>query len=120
MKDQINRGGDKVAADEVEDHLLAHPAVRECAVVAMPDPLIGERTCAFVVPGPRGAAPGLAEMVAFLRDRGLAAYKLPDRLEVVESFPHTAVGKVDKRRLRERIRELTGAQPGSTSAERGR
>ncbi|WBB94083.1 (2,3-dihydroxybenzoyl)adenylate synthase [Verrucosispora sp. WMMC514] len=120
VKDQINRGGDKVAADEVEDHLLAHPAVRECAVVAMPDPLIGERTCAFVVPGPRGAAPRLAEMVAFLRDRGLAAYKLPDRLELVESFPRTAVGKVDKRRLRERIRELTGAQPGSTSAEGGR
>ena len=96
-KDIINRGGEKISAEEVENHLLAHPAVRDVAVVGMPDDVLGERSCAYVVP--RGAAPALAELVAFLRQRGLADYKLPDRLEVVETFPGTGVGKVSKKDL---------------------
>lgn len=100
-KDQINRGGDKVAAEEVENHLLAHPAVHDAALVAMPDAYLGERSCAFVIA--RGDAPKTRELTAFLRERGLAQFKIPDRIEFVDRFPQTGVGKVDKRQLRERI-----------------
>ncbi|MFD2172188.1 (2,3-dihydroxybenzoyl)adenylate synthase [Tumebacillus lipolyticus] len=101
VKDQINRGGDKVAAEEVENHLLAHPAVHDAAVVSMPDEFLGERTCAFIIP--RGHRPTAAELKAFLKDRGLAPYKIPDRLELIEDFPQTGVGKVSKKALREAI-----------------
>ena len=104
-KDQINRGGEKVAAEEVENHLLAHPAVHDAAVVSMPDDYLGERTCAFVVP--RGAQPKARELIKFVRGRGLAGFKVPDRVVFVEQFPQTGVGKVSKRDLREVIsREL--------------
>jgi len=101
LKDVINRGGEKVSAGEVEDLLITHPAVREVAVVAMPDELLGEKTCAWVIP--RGPAPALDELRTFLRSRGLADYKLPDRLELTEGFPHTKVGKVNKADLRELV-----------------
>jgi 2,3-dihydroxybenzoate---[aryl-carrier protein] ligase len=101
IKDVINRGGEKVSAGEVEDLLITHPSVREVAVVAMPDELLGERTCAWVVP--RGQAPGLEELRSFLRSQGLADYKLPDRLELTDGFPHTKVGKVNKAELRELV-----------------
>jgi 2,3-dihydroxybenzoate-AMP ligase len=101
IKDVINRDGEKVAAAEVEDLALAHPAVAQAAVVAVPDPLSGEAVCLFAVPRGRGA-PTLHEIRAFLDGLGLARYKLPDRLEVVAELPLTAIGKVDKARLRER------------------
>jgi 2,3-dihydroxybenzoate-AMP ligase len=97
-KDQINRGGEKIAAEEVENHLLAHPAVRDAALVAMPDELLGERSCAFLVA--RDAPPPAREVIAFLRDRGLARYKVPDRIEWLDPLPKTSVGKVDKKALR--------------------
>lgn len=100
-KDQINRGGDKIAAEEVENHLLAHPCVHDAAVVSMPDEYLGERTCAFVIP--RNPAPKAAELKAFLRERGLSAYKIPDRVEFVDAFPRTGVGKISKKTLRELI-----------------
>ena len=100
-KDQINRGGEKIAAEEVENHLLAHPAVFDAAVVSMPDDYLGERSCAFVVP--RGAPPKARELIKFVRSRGLASYKVPDRVEFVEQFPQTGVGKISKRELREVI-----------------
>jgi 2,3-dihydroxybenzoate-AMP ligase len=97
IKDQINRGGDKISAAEVEGHLLAHPNVQDVALVPIPDAILGERTCAVVVP--RGEAPKLSALNSFLRGRGLAGYKLPDRVEIVESFPRTSVGKISKRAL---------------------
>ncbi|MBW4716871.1 (2,3-dihydroxybenzoyl)adenylate synthase [Saccharothrix obliqua] len=97
-KDQINRGGEKVAAEEIENHLLAHPAVHDAAVVAIPDDYLGERTCAFVIA--TGQPPTGPALRAFLRERGLAAYKIPDRIEVVDAFPHTGVGKTSRRDLR--------------------
>ncbi|MCY8921793.1 (2,3-dihydroxybenzoyl)adenylate synthase [Bacillus atrophaeus] len=100
-KDQINRGGDKVAAEEVENHLLAHPDVHDAAMVSMPDEFLGERSCVFVIP--RGNPPKAGELKAFLRERGLAAYKIPDRVEFIDSFPQTGVGKVSKKALRETI-----------------
>jgi 2,3-dihydroxybenzoate-AMP ligase len=97
VKDVVNRGGEKVSADEIEAHLVAHPRVRRAAVVAVPDRSLGEKSCAVIVAGE--PAPTLAELKEFLAGRGLAEFKLPDRLEVVESLPHTNVGKVDKRAL---------------------
>lgn len=102
-KDQINRGGEKVAAEEVENHLLAHPAVHDAVVVPAPDRYLGERTCAFVVPR-AGATPTGAQLRAFVRSRGLAAYKIPDRVEFVDAFPVTGVGKVSRSTLRAALR----------------
>ncbi|MFD8782079.1 (2,3-dihydroxybenzoyl)adenylate synthase [Kitasatospora sp. NPDC059599] len=104
-KDQINRGGEKVAAEEIENHLLAHPAVHDAAVVSMPDPYLGERTCAYVVlrADHREQPPKGVELKRFVRQRGLADYKVPDRVEFVEAFPATGIGKVSKKDLRAAI-----------------
>ena len=101
-KDQINRGGEKVSAEEVENLLLAHPLVHDAAVVAMPDPLLGERTCAFVVA--RAPAPSRLVLKRYLRDCGLAAFKIPDRIEFMPRFPETGIGKTSKKSLRDLLR----------------
>ena len=101
-KDMINRGGEKISAEEVENLILSHDAVHMVAVVAMPDPVMGERGCAFVVPRP-GRMLTLPELCAFLLDKRIAKFKLPERLELVQSFPLTGVGKVSKKELREQI-----------------
>ena len=102
-KDLINRGGEKISAEEVENLLLSHPGVLNVAVVAMPDPVLGERACAFVIPR-ASAAPTLAELTRFLsEDRHIARFKLPERLELRERLPMTAVGKISKKDLREEI-----------------
>ncbi|WP_320669105.1 AMP-binding protein [Patulibacter defluvii] len=102
MKDIIVRGGENLSAKEIEDLLIEHPAIEEVAVVGAPDPVLGERACAFVV----GRAPlELDELVAFLRERRLANQKLPERLELVDALPKTASGKVQKHRLRARLRD---------------
>lgn len=98
-KEQINRAGEKVSAEEVENHLIAHPDVLDAAVVGVPDEYLGERTCAYVVPTD-GASPGEAELRRFVRERGIAAFKVPDLVIVVEKFPVTGVGKTSKRELR--------------------
>ncbi|PED07023.1 (2,3-dihydroxybenzoyl)adenylate synthase [Bacillus pseudomycoides] len=102
-KDQINRGGEKVAAEEVENHLLSHTSVHDVAIVAMSDKYLGERTCAFVIA--RGHKPSVGELKNHLRERGIAAYKIPDRIEFIEKFPKTGVGKVSKKELRRIIDE---------------
>ncbi|MFK0117885.1 (2,3-dihydroxybenzoyl)adenylate synthase [Streptomyces sp. NPDC090994] len=94
LKDVINRGGDKVPVEEVENHLLAHPHVHDVALVGFPDPDMGERTCAFVVP--RGEAPTRRDLVDHLVGRGVAAFKHPDRVRTVDRFPRTGAGKVDR------------------------
>jgi 2,3-dihydroxybenzoate-AMP ligase len=103
IKDTINRGGEKISAEEVENHILAHPKVENCAFVAMSDRILGEKGCAFVKT--RGGLPlTLEELNHFLKDeRNIAAFKLPERLELVDSFPMTEVGKIDKKGLREDI-----------------
>ena len=100
VRDVINRGGEKVAPEEIEGHLLAHPGVREVAVLGLPDRVLGEKTCAVVVPR-EGAEPTLSSVKELLTARGVAGYKLPDRLAVVDSLPRTSLGKVDRRALRE-------------------
>ena len=117
IKDIVNRGGEKVPAGELEDHLRAHPAVRGAAVVPMPDALMGEKTCAFVVPA--SAPPTLAALRAFLTDRGLADFKLPDRVEVVGSVPVTGVGKIDKTALRAEVARRLQAEREARASRRG-
>ncbi len=103
-KDQINRGGEKVAAEEVENVLLAHPAVHDVSVVATPDPYLGERTCAYVILRPGAERPRPTELRAFVRAAGLADYKVPDRVDFVTAFPQTGIGKVSKNVLRSTTR----------------
>lgn len=100
--DHINRAGEKVSAEEIEDHLLAHPSVFDAAVVSIPDPYLGERSCAFVIP--KGARPGAAALKAFVRGRGLAEFKVPDQIIFVDAFQTTAVGKVSRKVLRQQLR----------------
>jgi non-ribosomal peptide synthetase component E (peptide arylation enzyme) len=105
IKDNINRGGEKIGAEEVEVVVSAHPAVADVRVVAMPDKFYGEKVCAYVIPRPGHTVPSVKELGQFMLGRGLAKYKLPERIEVVDVFPVTSVGKVDKARLRALIAE---------------
>ncbi len=102
-KDIIIRGGMNISAQEVENLILAHPDVQDAAVVGMPDQDLGERCCAYVVPR-AGARIRLEDLTSFMRDQGVAVYKLPERLELVDQIPRNPVGKVLKARLREDIR----------------
>ncbi|HZI37609.1 MAG TPA: AMP-binding protein, partial [Acidimicrobiia bacterium] len=111
-KDLINRGGEKISAEEIENLLIAHPAVREVAAVAMPHPVLGEQTCAYLVlrpePGGSGVSPDsnkldLAALCAYLDERRVARFKWPERLEILDALPVTNVGKVDKKKLRDDI-----------------
>lgn len=110
IKDVIIRGGTNISATEVEEHLLTHPKVKAVAVVAMPDRLMGEKACAFVVPA--GAeVPTLAELADYLKNsRRIAVHKVPERLEIVKELPMTPTGKVQKFALREQARSLVEAQ----------
>jgi len=111
-KDLINRGGEKVNTAEVEALLVEHPAIVEAAVVAMPDVRLGERACAFITTD--GDAPTLAEIRDHLGALEVAKYKWPERVEVVDELPRTAVGKVAKNVLRDTIRELIEADASPT------
>jgi len=109
-KDTVNRGGEKISAEEVENHILAHPLVENCAFVSMPDPVLGEKGCAFVVTR-EDQTLELAELCHFLRaERQIAVFKLPERLERVKELPMTNVGKIDKKELRRIISEKLAQQ----------
>jgi 2,3-dihydroxybenzoate-AMP ligase len=100
VKDLIDRGGEKVNAEEVELLVAGHPAVAEMALVGMPDPRLGERGCAYVVPRDQQNPPTLADICAYLEAQGLAKYKWPERLELIDALPRTQIGKVSKVTLR--------------------
>lgn len=112
-KDQINRGGEKIAPEEIEDLLREHPDVHDAALVAVPDELLGERSWAFVV-GVDGARITRRTLVTHLRQRGVAAFKIPDRVRTLERFPVTGVGKTSRRELR----AVLGAQ-AAAATQRG-
>ena len=103
-KDLINRGGEKISAEEIESLILLHPAVQNVACVPMPDPILGERTCAFVVPH-RGQRVTLPEIVEHLTEAGIAKFKLPERLELIDELPLSPFGKVSKVTLTKLIAE---------------
>ncbi|WP_228431128.1 AMP-binding protein [Baekduia soli] len=114
QKDIIIRGGENLSAKEIEDNVFEHEAVQEVSIVAMPDPVMGERACAFVVAAP-GAALTLPDLVAHLEARRIARQKFPERLELVPELPRTATGKIQKFELRRRIAELVAAEREHTT-----
>ena len=107
VKDQINRGGEKIAAEEIENLLLTHPSILQAALVSVPDEYLGEKSCACVVVN--DAALRLPELRKYLRNLGLAEYKLPDRFHILDCLPLTAVGKTNKPLLRQQLAEVFSA-----------
>ncbi|HLN86212.1 MAG TPA: AMP-binding protein, partial [Candidatus Limnocylindrales bacterium] len=101
-KDLINRGGEKISAEEIENLILAHPAVQNVACVPMPDPILGERMCAYVILRHKKTLT-LGELIAYLMKEEIAKHKLPERLEFLDDFPLSPFGKVSKKDLTERI-----------------
>ncbi|MBP2332838.1 (2,3-dihydroxybenzoyl)adenylate synthase [Corynebacterium sp. HMSC11E11] len=97
-KDIINRGGEKIAPELVENGLLTHPGVHDASVVGIPDEVLGEKIRALVIPRSReeGQCPTPAQLRMHLRRHGLASFSIPDVIDLVDEFPFTAVGKVDK------------------------
>jgi 2,3-dihydroxybenzoate-AMP ligase len=99
-KDLINRGGEKISAEEIENLILAHPAVQNAACVPVPDPNLGERMCACIVLR-KNRRLRFEELVEFLKDREIAKFKLPESMMICEDFPISAFGKVSKKLLGE-------------------
>ena len=100
LKDIVIRGGLNISVRQVEDLLIAHPAVRAVAAVGMPDERLGERVCCYAVVSPGHENLGLAEVRDYLLEQGLAIQKAPERLEIVPELPMTATGKIQKHVLR--------------------
>lgn len=101
-KDLINRGGEKISAEEIENLILMHPAVQNVACVPMPDANMGEKMCAFVILK-RGQSLSLKDLVDFLLTKEIAKFKLPERLEMLSDFPVSTFGKVSKKALGELV-----------------
>ena len=101
-KDLINRGGEKISAEEVENLILMHPAVQNVACVPMPDANMGEKMCAFVILK-TGQQLDFKTLIGFLLTKEIAKFKLPERLEVVADFPVSTFGKVSKKALVEMV-----------------
>ena len=118
LRDNINRGGEKIGCEEVESLVSAHQAISEARLVAMPDPIYGEKGCVFITLRPGYAAPSVQELMMFLVEKGLAKYKCPERVEVIEAFPVTKVGKLDKMMLRRMIAELINHEARQGTGER--
>jgi non-ribosomal peptide synthetase component E (peptide arylation enzyme) len=106
IKDNIDRGGEKFGTDELEILLSTHPDIVGSAFVGMPDPVLGERVCALLVIRPAASAPTVEEIGSFLQGRGVAKFKLPERVEVINEFPLTSVGKLDRPALRSQIAQI--------------
>lgn len=100
VKDQVNRGGEKIAAEELEVLLLRHPDVREVAVIGVPDRYLGEATCVVVVPL-HDEKVNSKTIKRFVREHGVATYKVPDVVHFVSELPKTPLGKIDKKALRQ-------------------
>ncbi|HSU63447.1 MAG TPA: AMP-binding protein [Burkholderiales bacterium] len=99
-KDLINRGGEKISAEEIENLILSHPAVQNVACVPVPDAHLGERMCACVILK-SGSNLSLNELVEYLKSKEIAKFKLPERLELLDDFPVSTFGKVSKKALSE-------------------
>src|SRR5690606_13351290 len=95
-----NRGGEKFGTEDVELLIAHHPAVADGKVVAMPDAVYGEKACAFLIARKGCTLPTVSQLGEFLLEKGLAKYKLPERIEACDAFPVTRVGKLDRAALR--------------------
>ena len=98
IKELINRGGEKISCEEIENHILAHPGIESACVVAMPDEVFGEKACAVVILRP-GRQLVLGELLEFLKGQNIARFKMPERLEVVNEFPISPAGKILRREI---------------------
>lgn len=103
-KDIVDRGHEKVNCEEIENAVSSHRSVLGCAVVGMPDPVLGERICAYIVPKSGTDMPSVKLLANHLETLGLAKFKWPERVELIDELPLTKVGKLDKAVLREDIR----------------
>ncbi len=107
IKEMLVRGGQNISVREVEDYISAHPAVESVAVVGIPHDRLGETGCAVIVTRP-GMAVTLSELSEFLLERGIAKFKLPERLEVWPSLPTTPSGKIQKFLIKQSLRDEQG------------
>jgi len=98
LKEQINRAGEKITPAEVEAYLCQHSEIREAAVVGVPDEILGNRSCAFLQLN-EGCELSHSDVYQFLKEKGMAEYKIPDQVECIEIWPLTSVGKIDKKAL---------------------
>ena len=105
-KDLINRGGEKISAEEIENLILMHPAVQNAACVPVADPSLGEKMCACVILK-QDSRLGLEELVEFLKEKEIAKFKLPERLLVCDDFPVSTFGKVSKKALAEMAERIS-------------
>ncbi|WP_313802509.1 AMP-binding protein [Sphingobium sp.] len=116
-KDVVDRGAEKINCEEVEHAVMSHPAVASCAVVGMPDPVLGERVCAYVTLRGGFDKPEVPEMQEHLQGIGMAKFKWPERIEAIDDLPTTKIGKLDKAALRKDITErLAADQPEPAGA----
>lgn len=104
LKEMINRGGESISATEIEKLISEHLQVVMAAVVAMPDPQMGEKACAYIQPVP-GSGLTFEEIISFLKNRGSSVLHLPERIEFVESMPLTKTGKIDKQHLKKEVEQ---------------
>jgi 2,3-dihydroxybenzoate-AMP ligase len=111
-KDLINRGGEKISAEEIENLILTHPAVQNVACIPYPDEVLGERMCACIIPK-KGQTIGFDGLIAHLLKEEMAKNKLPERIEVMDDFPLSAFGKVSKKQLVEDIAKKVEAEKKS-------
>ena len=118
LKDNIDRGGEKFGAEEIENVIARHPSVADVKAVSMPDRVYGEKVCAYLILRPDHPLPTVSELGQFLGKHGLAKFKWPERIEAIDSFPVTQVGKADKAALRAMIAEKIRLEETSRTAAR--
>lgn len=116
MRDNINRGGEKIGCEEVEAIVSRHPAVADAKLVPMPDPIYGERGCIYLIARPGHTAPTVPDLIRFLSEAGLAKFKCPERVEVLDEFPTTRVGKLDKAALRRMVADKLAEEEARQAA----
>ena len=105
LKDLVNRGGEKINCEEVEHAARSHPGIGDIMIVAMPDREYDERACAFIIPSGAEDPPNVQGLMQYLVGNGLAKYKCPERIEVVQDFPLTDSGKPSKPMLKAMIKQ---------------
>ncbi|QRG06232.1 AMP-binding protein [Xanthobacter dioxanivorans] len=108
LKDLISRGGEKISCEEVERYARSHPAILDIVIVPVPDPVYGERGCAFVIPDTSHPCPDVGDLGRHLAEQGLAKFKWPEHVFAIDAFPTTSAGKLDKQALRGRAAQLVG------------
>ncbi len=108
-KDLINRGGEKISAEEIENLILTHPSVKNVACIPVPDPDLGERMCACILLRD-GTSVSFEELQKFLLGKEISKFKLPERLEILADFPLSTFGKVSKKKLVEMVSEKMFAE----------